>query len=114
MYKRQTFAWFQAYFLNQEELICYGTDRQRFGLNENPRFYLVNLESGEKTPLTPDLDCSIGSSVGSDCRYGGGRSSQLHGGYLYFTTTEGHSSYLNRIDRSGRIESCLLYTSRCV
>ena len=99
-----TFAWFQAYFLNQEELICYGTDRQRFGLNENPRFYLVNLESGEKTPLTPDLDCSIGSSVGSDCRYGGGRSSQLHGGYLYFTTTEGHSSYLNRIDRSGRIE----------
>ena len=42
--------------------------------------------------------------MGSDCRYGGGKSTQLDQDYLYFITTEGDSSYLNRVDRVGRIE----------
>lgn len=100
----EEFTYYEAHFLSDEELICWGSDRQSYGLNENPRFYLINLTDGSRTLLTPDFDASTGSSVNSDCRFGGGNDSQLEAGYLYFTTTEGCSSYLNRMDRTGKIE----------
>lgn len=100
----EEFFYEEAHFFNDQELICLGTDRTRFGLNENPRFYLVSTTDGNRTPLTPDFDAGVGSSVGSDCRFGGGNGGLVDGGYFYFVTTEGHSSYLNRIDGAGTIE----------
>jgi dipeptidyl aminopeptidase/acylaminoacyl peptidase len=100
----EQFYYWEAHFLSDQELICLGTSRERYGLNENPLFYLVNLEDGTNTLITPGLDVSVGNSVGSDCRYGGGNSTQVEDGHLYFVTTEGFNSYLNRIDRSGSIE----------
>ncbi len=54
--------------------------------------------------ITPDFDRSTWNSVGSDCRYGGGKSTVIDGKYLYFITTEIDSSYINRIDIDGNIE----------
>ena len=54
--------------------------------------------------MTPDFDRSTWNSVGSDCRLGGGDPHRTDGNYLYFITTEGGSSYINRIDLEGRIE----------
>lgn len=100
----EEFSYSSAHFLNDQDLLCRGNARERFGLNENGRFYLVRLQDGSKELLTPDFDSPTWSSVGSDCRYGGGRGMVMDGGYLYFTTTEGESSYLNRIAGSGSIE----------
>ena len=99
----EDFAYASAHFITDQELICRGGSRERYGLNENARFYLVRFD-GSRELLTPDFDRSAYSSVGSDCRYGGGRGMCLDGGFLYFVTTEGESSYLNRIDKTGRIE----------
>lgn len=75
-----------------------------YGLNQNPVFYLVDAGTGQRTLLTPDFDRSTWNSVGSDCRLGGGDPHRTDGNYLYFITTEGGSSYINRIDLEGRIE----------
>lgn len=100
----EEFAYYEAHFLSDSEAICRGSDRQRFGLNENSRFYLVNLTDGSKKLITPHWETSTWNSVGSDCRYGYSSGSQLDNGYLYFITTENDSSYLNRIDPSGKVE----------
>lgn len=100
----EDFFYSDAHFIDETELICRGNARERYGLNENPRFYLVNLKDGSRKLLTPDFETSTWNSVGSDCRYGGGPSVQLDSGYLYFLTTEGDSSYLNRIDAGGKLE----------
>ena len=100
----EDFSYYSAHFLSDHELLCRGNARENFGTNENARFYLVNVQDGSKELLTPDFDRSAYNSVGSDCRYGGGRGMVFDQGWLYFTITEGESSYLNRIDRTGTIE----------
>lgn len=91
-------------FINPENIICTASKGDRYGLNENERFYLINLSTKEQTLLTPDLETSLWDSVGSDCRYGGSRTKMVDGEYLYFITTENDSSYINRIDINGKIE----------
>lgn len=91
-------------FINPENIICTGNEGKRYGLNENERFYLININSKEQTLLTPDLETSLWNSVGSDCRYGGSEDSMIDGEYMYFITTENDSSYINKIDINGKIE----------
>lgn len=99
----EKFAWSDAHFFG-EQLLCLGRDMQQYGLNQNPVFYLVEPETGERRLLTPDFDRSTWNSVGSDCRLGGGDPARIDGQYLYFITTEDYSSYINRIDINGDIE----------
>lgn len=100
----EKFVYANAHFIQDGQIICQGKDGQRYGLNENPRFYLLDLPSGKKHLLTPDFEESTWNSVGSDCRYGGGEAVQLDGEHLYFLTTEKDSSYLNRLDFQGKRE----------
>lgn len=93
-----------ADFINDENIICTGSEGIRYGLNENERFYLINIKSKEQKLLTPDFETSLWNSVGSDCRYGSSEARVTDGGYLYFITTENDSSYINRIDINGKIE----------
>lgn len=86
----------------EDKIIFSGSDMQAFGLNENPYFYITDY-SGSNTLKISNLDAGIWNSVGSDCRFGGSRSSKVDGKYLYFVTTEGSSSYINRIDITGNI-----------
>lgn len=100
----EEFSYSSAHFVDDQKIICRGNARKRYGLNENSRFYLVSVADGTKNLLTPDFDLSTWNTVGSDCRYGGGKGTQFDAGFLYFVTTENASSYLNRIDESGKIE----------
>ena len=100
----EEFSYSSAHFVDDQKIICRGNARKRYGLNENSRFYLVSVADGTKNLLTPDFDLSTWNTVGSDCRYGGGKGTQFDAGFLYFVTTENESSYLNRIDESGKIE----------
>lgn len=97
------FRFYFADFLNENQLICVGNDGKVYGLNQNPHFHTVDLVSGEQRLITPELDLAVGNSVGSDCRFGSSRQLQVCGDYLYFVSTEGAHSYLNRIDQNGQL-----------
>lgn len=97
------FRYYFADFLNDKMVICAGSDGVPYGLNQNPLFYTVDLVSKEQSLITPGLDLSIGSSVGSDCRFGHSKALKVSGGCLYFTSTEGGHSYLNRLEPNGQI-----------
>lgn len=100
----EVFNYSYADFLG-DKIIFAGMDMKSYGINENPHFYLMDLNGHNVRRLTDDsFDCSLGNSVGSDCRFGGSRSILVDREYLYFVTTEGYNSYINRIDLNGKIE----------
>ncbi|MBU3209494.1 S9 family peptidase [Clostridium algidicarnis] len=80
---------------------------EKYGINENVKFYKINTETKKCICITPDFETSTWNSVGSDARYGGGAGVKKYKDYLYFITTEGYSSHLNRIDLEGNIEKII-------
>jgi dipeptidyl aminopeptidase/acylaminoacyl peptidase len=93
-----------AHFLADDVIVYTGSDMKSYGINENARFFIRNLASPASHCITPTLDTSVTNSVGSDCRYGSSDIEQVDQDYLYFVSTEGDSSFINRISRSGKIE----------
>lgn len=87
-----------------DKIIFTGTDSKDFGLNQNSKFYVMDLKTETAYMIANDFDYSLGDSVGSDCKYGGSKSMRVDGEYLYFVTTEGYSSFINRVDIDGNIE----------
>ncbi|WP_246565512.1 S9 family peptidase [Tissierella carlieri] len=103
----EIFSYSYADFLG-DKIIFAGKDMKSYGLNENPHFYLMNLDGSNAIRISSDeFDYSIWNSVGSDCRFGGSKSMVVDGDYLYFITTEGDSSYINKIDKNGNIEKLI-------
>ncbi|MBU5257502.1 S9 family peptidase [Tissierella praeacuta] len=98
------FSYFSADFL-EDKIIFTGHNMKSYGVNENPHFYLMNLDGTNVQKISSDdFDYSIWNSVGSDCRYGSSRSMIVDGEHLYFITTEIDSSHINRINKNGDIE----------
>jgi len=97
------FNYFYADFFNGN-IIFLGSDMKSYGINENPKFYLMNMQTKEVKNIETDFDYSTWSSVGSDCRYGSNNAFKVEGSYFYFETTEWGNSYINRIDESGKRE----------
>ncbi len=96
---RYTFAEFM-----DGKVILAGSDMRRYGINENPKFYSLDLSNGQVELLTPDFDASLHNSVNSDCRFGSNRTVKVDGNRLYFVSTQWHDAQMYRIDISGRIE----------
>ena len=69
----------------------------RFGLNTDADFYRLDYASGELSLLARWGE-SIGSSVGSDIRYGGGRSCKMDGDVFYFISTRFDSARLYKLE----------------
>lgn len=97
-----------ADFLNDDSLILSASDMKNLGINENSKFYTYDLTSKKLELITPELDMALHSSVGSDSRYGGGKSREVENENLYFTSTQGISSYINRINKSGEITPLMI------
>lgn len=85
-----------------EKILLLGTDQKRFGMNENARFYTLDPETASVT-LFADFDDAVGSSVGSDCRLGGGKSFRMDNGKLYFIATIRNASHVLCLDENGTI-----------
>ncbi len=83
-----------------EQIILSASNRETYGSSENPVFFLADPKTGEVHPLA-DLDPSMFSSVGSDCRYGGGRSHKGTENNWYHTQTIGFNSYIMSLDKNG-------------
>lgn len=96
-----------AEFLSENMLILTATDMKTYGINENSKFYTYNLGSGELKLITKDLDISMYSSVGSDSRYGNGKSRVIDHEELYFTTTKGSDSHIMKIGADGEIKEVM-------
>ncbi|MHD0314393.1 alpha/beta hydrolase family protein [Fusobacterium varium] len=90
---RVTFAEFL-----EDTVICALNDCKEYGMNQNPSFYIIK---NGKVELLKKHDTWMANTVGSDCRYGGGKSYRVANGKLYFPTTVFKDSFLNTIDLVG-------------
>ncbi len=85
-----------------------GTDLVKY--NE---FYKLNLKERSLTPYVA-YDATIGgNSVGSDARYGSGRSMKVLNGDFYFISTVGDCSHLYRLGADGQISAPLTAGTCC-
>lgn len=92
-------------YLNENDLIFVGSDGTIHGRNQDKDIYLINRASLETRLLSPEnWDISMWNSVGTDTRLIGGFSQKIDQGKFYFVTTEFDHSYLNVIDKDGKIE----------
>ena len=85
-----------------ETILLLATDHKRYGLNENVQFYTIDPATGKMSLLAPYED-AIGSSVGSDCRLGGGQAWLVYQGKFYFTATIRNASQVFCLEPSGDI-----------
>jgi dipeptidyl aminopeptidase/acylaminoacyl peptidase len=79
-------------------ILCGLNDTLKYGLNQNPNFYMIR---DGKVELFKEHDNWMINTVGSDCRYGGGKSFRVKGNKLYFLTTVMHDAFLNTLDING-------------
>lgn len=82
----------------EDAVICALNDCKEYGMNQNPSFYVIK---NGKLELLKKHDTWMMNTVGSDCRYGGGKSYRVVNGKLYFPTTVFKDSFLNTIDLAG-------------
>ena len=76
---------------------------QKYGLNTDTDFYKLNYENSEISLYARHGE-SIGSSVGSDIRRGGGRSLVMQGDVCYFISTRFDGANLYKLE-NGQIEA---------
>lgn len=84
------------------DLLVIASEQKQYGLNENPKFYMYD-EDHHSLKQFANYEDSIGSSVGSDCRYGGGNAVKLYKDNLYFITTIYHDSHIYALNKTGII-----------
>ncbi len=83
------------------KVVFAASDRARYGTAQNPSQYVADPVSGQFRQFA-DLDCSMHSSVGSDCRHGGGRSAKVMNGCWYFSSTRGFNSVIVKLGLDGK------------
>lgn len=86
-----------------KDILVVASEQMHYGMNENPRFYKLNPES-KQMALFCDYEDAIGSSVGSDCRYGGGRFIKCYRDEVYFLTTLFNRSVICKLTNEGTIQ----------
>lgn len=96
-----------ANYLN-DKIFCVASDMKSYGINENQEFYLVENGDIKEYKL---IDACIGSSVGSDCKYGGGKSIEIRGDEVYFITTIDDYSCIKVLRANGDLETLTKETS---
>ncbi|MBU1049518.1 S9 family peptidase [Candidatus Bipolaricaulota bacterium] len=98
---RDELALSDARFLDHESLLVLASDMAQYGLSQNRELLLYNLPNRTSQSLTPGWDRSVGNSVASDCRHGGGPTLCVDQGFAYVTITERATSKVVRISRDG-------------
>ena len=85
-----------AYALGRSFLLLLAADG-KYGMNTDVDFYTLDYETLAVSPCAVYGE-SIGSSVGSDIRYGGGRAMKMDGDVLYFISTRFDSAGLYKLE----------------
>lgn len=84
-----------------KDIVCAASDMQEFGINENHKLYFV--KEGH-LDLFYANDTWLLSTVGSDCKFGGGKTFHTTENELYFLSTLEDFSVINCLHRDGRLE----------
>ena len=84
-----------------EDILFFATDAKEYGINENYRIYRI---SENKAEALVRLDLSSWNSVGSDCRYGGGKVFQVAGDTVYFLATDRYCGRIRRFSPDGSLD----------
>ena len=87
-----------------DKIVVTATENKEYGINENSNLYYYDRESRTLEEIAAP-DRSWGSSVGSDCRLGGGRSMVAEQDGVTYITTERDWSKINHTDWQGNITS---------
>lgn len=87
-----------AYYF-KDGILFIGNKDWKHGYNDNSRFFFLN--DTNDISLFYDNEEGLWSSVGSDCRYGGGLQMKVDGGKFYFVVTRDHNSIVLSIDAAG-------------
>lgn len=95
---------YDAQYLDDDTIFLLISDSEKYGLNENPRFYLLDRNAHELTAMVENQDISTGSSVNSDMRHGGGQDLYVKDGWIYYVETNDTDALLKRMDKDGSIE----------
>ena len=85
-----------SFALGESFLLLMANDN-RYGMNTDIDFYRIPYEGGAPELIARHGE-AIGSSVGSDIRYGGGRSYRMDGDTLYFISTRFDDAHLFRLE----------------
>ena len=85
----------------EDKIVCAFSDMTQFGVNENHKLYLID---DKNIDLLYENDTWLSSTVGSDCRLGGGKSFKVIGDKLYFLSTVVERTHLNSVDVKGNVE----------
>ncbi len=91
-----------AFFVG-DKIVFFGSDMKKYGINQNLDIYLMDSD-GSNCKMLLNLDEGIGDSVGSDCRYGSSRYFKVDGDALYFVSTSGYNSFINKLTLDGKLE----------
>ncbi|MDR2655310.1 MAG: S9 family peptidase [Oscillospiraceae bacterium] len=88
-----------------KNLLIAGSKQEKYGINENASFYLLDTAAKTLSLLSEYDYSSIESTVCTDCRYGSGTGFKVDGDKLYFVSTVDFSADLFALDlRTGEIE----------
>ena len=85
----------------EDKIVCAFSDMTQFGVNENHKLYLID---DKNINLLYENDTWLSSTVGSDCRLGGGKSFKVIGDKLYFLSTVVERTHLNSVDIKGNVQ----------
>lgn len=104
---------YSIYTINfiEDCIIFVGTDMKKGGINEDAFIYQVDYDGNIKLVTDKNFDKSFGNSIGTDARWEGNRTFQVHNDRFYFIVTEFEESKLYSIDLKGdlnlELEGCV-------
>lgn len=96
--------YYTADFLSDDLIFLLINETKEYGLNENAKFFLYKI--GDKAPkaIIEDQDITIGSTINTDMRYGGGQSLKVQDNWIYYIETNDTDAFLKRMSPSGDLE----------
>ncbi|NVF11326.1 S9 family peptidase [Anaerococcus sp. AGMB00486] len=100
---RDKFSYYDIFFDN-DRIVFVGSDHKKGGINEDCFIYETNFQ-GNYIKISPDdFDKSFGNSIGTDARFGSGRSFYFKNSTLYFLVTEKEESKLYSFDKEKNLK----------
>ncbi|HEY4534104.1 MAG TPA: S9 family peptidase, partial [Fusobacterium sp.] len=84
-----------------KDILCAASDMKSFGINENHKLYFVKNGT---LKLFYENDTWLLSTVGSDCKFGGGKTFHTTENEFYFLSTLEDFSVINCLHRDGSLQ----------
>ena len=88
----------------KDKIIFVATDMKKGGINEDCFIYTSDFNGHIEKITGDDFDLSFGNSIGTDARYGSGKTFAIKNDKLYFIATNYEKSQLYSIDLGGKLE----------